>query len=112
MNGMASALWESGWGEDGFTGTWEWLIDPAYVVAQVIPYYFETGGLLATGITGWRQRPDPNGPETVTKTATGKFAEFHWPGCAYIDHCSSVTFGIVVGGSNRQLKTVLNLYFW
>jgi hypothetical protein len=112
MNGMASALWESGWSDDGFDGTWEWLIDPAYIVAQSNPYYCSGDGIWATGITGWRQRPDPNGPETVTDLSKGKFSEFQWPGCVYIDHCSSVTFGILVGGDDQQLKTVLNLYFW
>jgi hypothetical protein len=109
MKGMSSVEWDSGWGEDGVLGTWEWLLDPTYIVAQVAPYYFGGGGLLAAGVVGWRQRPDPNGGEIVTNHY---HPIFNWPGCAYIDHCSSVTFGILTGNGDQRLKTVLNLFFW
>lgn len=109
MQGMASHEYDSGWGPNGRVGTWEWLIDPAFVVAQVVPFYISGGGLHAVGIAGWRQRPDPRGAEVVVDRTAQKF---WWIGTEYIPDCSAVTFGIVVGNNNQHMKSVLNLLWW
>ena len=107
MQGMASVEYDSGFGPNGTKGTWEWLIDPAFIVAQVVPFYLHGHGQV--GIAGYRQRPDPRGAEVVVDRSRWLF---NWPGTEYIDNCSSVTFGIGAGNNNQHIKAVLNLLYW
>jgi hypothetical protein len=108
MLGMSSGDMYSGYNSsNGITYTWEWRIDPTFTVAEVVPYQISGGGLHRIGIVGYRRRPSPDGAEEVVSFGTWP----SWLGIVYVDKCSAITFGSVVGASQQQ-RAVCSLMFW
>jgi len=66
------------------------------------------GGLLNTGIRGFRSRPNPTGPEIPTDFG-GNF--YNWPNTISDSNLSSVTFALALG-QNQEATGVWNLFFW
>lgn len=108
MLGMTSGSMYSGYNSgSGVTYTWEWRIDPIFTVAEVVPYEIDGGGLHKVGIAGFRRRPNPNGAEEVKDFGSWP----NWPGIVYVDKCSAITFGSVVG-ARQEVRAVCSLMFW
>jgi len=107
MEGMISHWIDSGWSDEGATFTHEVNFEPSFAVAQAYIRYFTGGGLHGTGIVGFRHRPTPGGAEESVN-----FGGWPWEPFVYVDRCTSVTFGTVVGGNRQHCLVFSNIFFW
>ena len=78
------------------------------VVAQVSLGQADGGGLLDSGIRGYRTRPNPAGSEIVVDFGN---SFYDWPNTVFDEHLSSVTFALALG-SHQEATGVGNLFFW
>ena len=107
MNGMTSEWIHSSSGDDGHSFSAETRFARQFVVAQSTFTEVDGGGLHATGVVGFRVRPDPNGAEQVVN-----FGD--WPNAQpfiYVDNCTAVTFGVTTGAT-QEVRTIGNMFFW
>jgi hypothetical protein len=77
-------------------------------VGQISLGQADGGGLLNSGIRGFRTRPSPGGPENVTD-----FGEnfYNWPNTVFDQRLSSVTFALALG-ANQEATGVCNIFLW
>jgi hypothetical protein len=76
--------------------------------AQISLGQADGGGLLNSGIRGFRTRPDPNGPEVITDFGNNFY---DWPNTVFNQRLSSVTFALALG-QNQEATGVCNFFFW
>lgn len=108
MNAMNSGGLYSGYNPDhGVSFTNEVNFAPNYTVAQASFYGVDGEGLHHTGVTAYRFRPNPTGPEQAVNLGGWQ----SWAPCVYINQASSVTFGVVVG-AKQEAYVLYNLFFW
>jgi hypothetical protein len=77
-------------------------------VGQISLGQADGGGLLNSGIRGFRARPNPGGPETVTDFGDNFY---NWPNTVFDQHLSSVTFALALG-ANQEATGVCNIFLW
>jgi hypothetical protein len=77
-------------------------------VAQISLGQADGGGLLNSGIRGYRTRPTPDGPEIPVDFGTDFYK---WPNTVFDQHLSSVTFALALG-QDQEATGVCNLFFW
>jgi hypothetical protein len=77
-------------------------------VAQISLGQADGGGLLDSGIRGYRTRPNPGGAENVTDFGDNFY---NWPNTVFDTNLSSVTFALALG-QNQEATGVCNLLFW
>jgi len=77
-------------------------------VGQISLGQADGGGLLDSGIRGFRTRPDPQGAENVVDFGDNFY---NWPNTVFDQHLSSVTFALALG-QDQEATGVCNLFFW
>lgn len=77
-------------------------------VGQIMLGQADGGGLIYSGIRGFRTRPDPGGPENVTDFGDNFY---NWPNTVFDPNLSSVTFALALG-ANQEANGVCNMFFW
>jgi hypothetical protein len=77
-------------------------------VGQISLGQADGGGLLNSGIRGFRTRPTPTGPENVTDFGPNFY---NWPNTVFDQRLSSVTFALALGGG-QEATGVCNIFFW
>src|SRR5690349_9894783 len=66
------------------------------------------GGLLNSGIRGFRTRPNPGGPENVTDFGDNFY---NWPNTVFDQRLTSVTFALALG-AHQEATGVCNIFLW
>jgi hypothetical protein len=66
------------------------------------------GGLLNSGIRGFRTRPSPAGPENVTDFGD---SFYNWPNTVFDERLCSVTFALALG-AHQEATGVCNIFRW
>jgi hypothetical protein len=77
-------------------------------VGQISLGQADGGGLLNSGIRGFRTRPSPAGPENVTDFGNNFY---DWPNTVFDQRLSSVTFALALG-AHQEATGVCNIFFW
>jgi hypothetical protein len=104
ITGMQSTLI---WSSTG-SATKEVNIAAQGAVAQISLGQADGGGLLDSGIRGFRTRPNPAGSENVVDFGDNFY---NWPNTVFDEHLSSVTFALALG-QNQEATGVCNFFFW
>lgn len=82
---------------------------PSFAVAQVSVIAFGGGGLHGGGVTQYRIRPDPNGPDQDVDFSWN--SNFGYPPSVYDPNMTSVTAELDVGQDQEGVMT-LNVWFF
>jgi hypothetical protein len=102
-----------GWaygGDNGISWSVEYNFAPSYAAAQTSLSMADGDGLCTCGITQYRVRPDPGGPD--------QDVDFNWdpnfgfPPSVYDPNMSGVTAELDVGGNGQQGVMTLNVWFF
>jgi hypothetical protein len=77
-------------------------------VGQISLGQADGGGLLNSGIRGFRTCPNPGGPENVTDFGDNFY---NWPNTVFDRSLSSVTFALALG-AHQEATGVCNIFLW
>jgi hypothetical protein len=77
-------------------------------VGQISLGQADGGGLLNSGIRGFRTRPNPGGAESIVDFGSNFY---DWPNTVFDEHLSSVTFALALG-ARQEATGVCNILFW
>ena len=94
---------------NGSQVTREVNIAPQGAVAQISLGEVAGGGLVKSGIRGFRTRPNPGGSENVVNFGNDDWD--NWPDTVFDTHLSSVTFALTLG-QDQAGTGVCNILFW
>jgi hypothetical protein len=77
-------------------------------VAQISLGQADGGGLINSGIRGFRTRPNPGGSENIVNFGD---SFYDWPNTVFDERLSSVTFALALG-QRQEATGVCNFLFW
>jgi hypothetical protein len=104
---LTGMQWTLIWSSSGSV-TQEVNIAAQGAIAQISLGQADGGGLLDSGIRGYRTRPNPAGSENIVNFGDNFY---DWPNTVFDEHLSSVTFALALG-QNQEATGVCNLLFW
>ena len=102
-----------GWaygGDNGISWSAQYNFSPGFAVAQTSLSMADGDGLVTCGITQYRKRAVPSGPDQDVNF--GWNPNFGFPPSVYDPLMTSVTAELDVGGNGQQGVMTLNVWFF